>query len=290
VPEIPEAPSQSDSLDDRPACQAQFRDLWPQLLYPQAADDDYRRLYHYLLALVDESVARILAALDEHGFTDDTIVVFTSDHGDLLGAHGGLQQKWHNAYDEAIHVPLIVAGPGIDPTGAPIDGPTSHVDLVPTLLGLIGSDPDDLVDEVAAQHTETHPLPGRNLSDVLYGRAEPTTVDEPVYFMTEDEISRGARQENAFTHEPFAAVEPPACVESVIAVLDGVLWKLNRYYDADGRAGEEWELHDLTGDPEERVNRYGQTDAPSDELADLLDRARRGKRLTPRHTVNMSSR
>ena len=45
------------------------------------------------------------------GMADDTIVVFTSDHGDLLGAHGGLQQKWYNAYDEAIRVPMLVSGP-----------------------------------------------------------------------------------------------------------------------------------------------------------------------------------
>ena len=41
----------------------------------------------------------------------DTIVVFTSDHGDLLGSHGGLFQKWHNAFEETIHVPFIVHNP-----------------------------------------------------------------------------------------------------------------------------------------------------------------------------------
>ena len=46
---------------------------------------------------------------------DDTIVVFTSDHGDLLGAHGGLVQKWYNAFDEATRVPLLVRGPGVAP-------------------------------------------------------------------------------------------------------------------------------------------------------------------------------
>ena len=49
------------------------------------------------------------------GMADDTIVVFTSDHGDLLGAHGGLQQKWCNAFDEATRVPLLVKGPGVAP-------------------------------------------------------------------------------------------------------------------------------------------------------------------------------
>ena len=64
---------------------------------------------------------------------DDTIVMFTSDHGDLLGAHGGLIQKWCNAFDEATRVPLLIAGPGVEPGRGGIDVPTSHVDLIPTL-------------------------------------------------------------------------------------------------------------------------------------------------------------
>ena len=67
----------------------------------QPADNAYRRLYYYLHKLVDQAIGRILDALDASGMADDTIVVFTSDHGDLLGAHGGMQQKWANAYDEA---------------------------------------------------------------------------------------------------------------------------------------------------------------------------------------------
>ena len=113
MPDIPEAPSQSDSFDGRPACQEQFRGLWPQMVAPQPADVAYRRLYYYLHKLVDQAIGRILDALDASGMADDTIVVFTSDHGDLLGAHGGLQQKWANAFDEAIRVPMIVKGPGV---------------------------------------------------------------------------------------------------------------------------------------------------------------------------------
>ena len=72
--------------------------------------------------------------------SDDTIVVFTSDHGDLLGAHGGLVQKWFNVFDEATRVPLLVSGPGVAPVDGGISVPTSHVDLIPTLLGLAGID------------------------------------------------------------------------------------------------------------------------------------------------------
>ena len=78
----------------------------PRWSADQPADVAYRRLYYYLHKLVDQAIGRILDALEASGMADDTIVVFTSDHGDLLGAHGGLQQKWCNAFDEATRVPL----------------------------------------------------------------------------------------------------------------------------------------------------------------------------------------
>ena len=104
---------------------------------------------------------------------DDTIVVFTSDHGDLLGAHGGLIQKWCNAFDEATRVPLLMAGPGIAAGGDGVTIPTSHVDLIPTLLGLAGIDVEQAAAGVAAHHDEAHPLPGRDLSGMVRGRRPP---------------------------------------------------------------------------------------------------------------------
>ena len=140
VPEIDEAPSQGDSFAGRPPCQEQWKALWPKLLYDQPPDLAYRRLYYHLHTLVDRAIARVLEALEASGMGDDTVIVFTSDHGDLAGAHGGLVQKWYNAFDEAIRVPLIVKGPGVAPTEAGVTMATSHVDLVPTLLGLAGID------------------------------------------------------------------------------------------------------------------------------------------------------
>ena len=111
VPEIPEPPSQGDSFAGRPACQELFKTVWPQMIADQPADLAYRQLYYYLHKVVDQAIGRILDSLEASGMADDTIVVFTSDHGDLLGAHGGLQQKWCNAFDEATHVPMVAARP-----------------------------------------------------------------------------------------------------------------------------------------------------------------------------------
>ena len=101
---------------------------------------------------------------------DDTVVVFTSDHGDLVGAHGGLMQKWYNAYDEAIRVPLLVRGPGIVGDTGGVHTPTSHVDLLPTLLGLAGIDVERAAAIVAVEHDETQPLPGPRPQPGVAGR------------------------------------------------------------------------------------------------------------------------
>jgi arylsulfatase A-like enzyme len=289
VPDPGEAPSQSDSFAERPRCHEQYRDVWPHMIYDQPADATYRRFYLWLHEVVDRALDRILEGLDRRGLTDDTIIVFTSDHGELLGAHGGLQQKWHNAFDEAVRVPMFVTGPGIP--AATIDAPTSHVDLLPTLLGLVGADVELTAKLIAEQHTETQPLVGRDLSGAIGDTGE---FDAPVYFMTEDQISRGSRTTNIFTNKSFESVAEPANVESVVAALpdpDGTshLWKLNRYYerprkDRSEPAEPEWELHDLTADPEERHNRAGTDRATFDRMEGVLDDARLQVRRRPRVT------
>ncbi len=304
VPPIAPAPSQADSFVGRPACQERFRDVWPRMVAPQPADEAYRRFYHHLHQLVDAAIGRILDSLEASGMADDTIVVFTSDHGDLLGAHGGLQQKWCNAYDEATRVPFLVSGPGIADRPGGVSVPTSHVDLIPTLMGLAGIDLERARAGVAEEHDEVHDLPGRDLSAVLTGAAEPGSVLAPIYFMTEDDVTRGLTQTNVLTGEPFDPVPPPSNIESVVAPLptgpggEDELWKLNRYYDRlDGWDAEhgiapdpfagpaaevELELHNLTADPEERTNRAATDPGTLRTLSTVLESERDRKRLVPR--------
>ena len=277
VPEIAEAPSQGDSFAGRPPCQEAFKALWPKMIFESAADLAYRRLYYYLQKVVDESIGRILEALQASGMFDDTIVAFTSDHGDLIGAHGGLMQKWFNCFDEATRVPLFVSGPGVSQIEGGVAVPTSHVDLIPTLLGLAGIDPGQATAGVSAHHEEVHALPGRDLSGVLTGKVSAASVATPVYFMTEDNPSRGSSQVNILSGTPFEAIGGPSNIESVLAPLPTgsggteELWKLNYYYERLDEWYEDkgiatnpflgppaepmYELHNLTTDPEERLNR-----------------------------------
>jgi len=90
----------------------------------------YRHAYFRLIERVDAAIGRVLDALDAAGLTGDTVVVFTSDHGDMGGAHR-LQQK-HLLYDEAVRVPLVVAGPGVE-HGVDDRLVSTGLDLLPTL-------------------------------------------------------------------------------------------------------------------------------------------------------------
>ena len=303
VPDVPEPPSQADPFTGRPLCQEAFKAIWPQMIFETATDLGYRRLYYYLHKLVDQAIARILDALDASGMADDTIVVFTSDHGDLLGAHGGLIQKWCNAFDEATRVPLLVAGPGIAARSGGVEIPTSHVDLIPTLLGLAGIDLEQAAAGVAAHHSETQPLPGRDLSPVLRGEIEPDALLSPIYFMTEDDVTRGVTEVNLLTGVPFDPLSPPLNIESVLATLptgDGgaaELWKLNHYYErlddwhaAQGIAPNpflppaalaDWELHNLSADPEERDNRVASKPEIASKMRTVLEAERDAKRRIP---------
>ena len=99
----------------------------------------------------------------------------TSDHGDLLGAHGGLHQKWFNLYDEATRVPVHHRPGRAAPT--PVaeirDTPTSHVDLVPTLLAAAGLDRAPWPSSSPRTSPRCTRCPGRDLTPVV-DRPRPT--------------------------------------------------------------------------------------------------------------------
>ncbi|VGO16530.1 Arylsulfatase [Pontiella desulfatans] len=92
--------------------------------------------YYAMVTSLDECVGRIRDALDEAGIAEDTILVFTSDHGDMLGSQGHrLKQR---PWEESIHIPFILRYPRKVRAGQRRDWIVSSVDVMPTLLGLCG--------------------------------------------------------------------------------------------------------------------------------------------------------
>lgn len=182
---------------------------------------------------------KVLDALSLSSFNDDTIVIFTSDHGDLLGAHGHLRQKMYCAYEEVLHVPFYIHNKHLFPQRQSFAELTSHVDLLPTMLGLAGADIPSIQNRLNSSFSEVRPFVGRDLTPYLLNYqqlGEATYTREPVYFMTDDEITRGQHQFNPLGRA-YNAVIQPNHIETVIADLPGQhgrpnqTWKFTRYFD-----------------------------------------------------------
>jgi arylsulfatase A-like enzyme len=87
--------------------------------------------YYGMISLIDHNVGRILGTLDELGIADDTLVIYTTDHGDMLGNHG-LYLKGPTPYEDLLRVTLAIRGPGVVPGGV-INEPVSTLDLAATM-------------------------------------------------------------------------------------------------------------------------------------------------------------
>ena len=115
----------------------------PNLYSGATMSDDEHRLvraaYWAMIDLIDAQVGRMLTALEATGQLENTIVIFMSDHGEMLGDHG-IYLKGPYFYEPAIRVPLMISGPGIEPAGQRSRALVELTDLAPTLLEAAGLD------------------------------------------------------------------------------------------------------------------------------------------------------
>ncbi len=134
--------------------------------------------YYGMTTWVDAAVGRMLAALDATGLAENTIVVFTSDHGDYLGSHGRVQKG--GLHEESIHIPLLVRWPALPGTRQRVIDRqvASLVDLMPTFADLIGTE--------VPSHVH-----GRNLAPIL--RGEQDTVEDSCAFIETSHEGVGIR-------------------------------------------------------------------------------------------------
>lgn len=163
--DMPLSPSNGEALRSsvRPGAHAEYQEAWDVLLghVPNEAErwSRFNDFYINSIRSVDQQISNILNELDALGLSEDTIIVFTADHGEMAGAHGGIRGKGPFAYEESLHVPMVVVHPDVH-GGQTTDALTAHIDIAPTLLTMAGA--GARIEEFAGRR-----LPGRDFSPLL---------------------------------------------------------------------------------------------------------------------------
>ncbi|MFZ9668550.1 MAG: sulfatase-like hydrolase/transferase [Solirubrobacterales bacterium] len=215
---------------------------------------DYCRFYAHLQRLADRHIGSVVDALgdknDPQSLRSRTLIVKTSDHGDMGMSHGGLRQKMFNAYEETIRVPLVFSNPLVFPDSVELEVPVSLCDVVPTLASVAGVETGedglrgrDLSPWMAAATSPNRK--GLAASGVDFGPLEGKGQDPPedraVLFAFDDHQCGTAYTDVTPRPNRIRAVRAR---DSMYAV----------YFDPDDPSNREYELYDLIRDPNQIDN------------------------------------
>jgi len=202
-------------------------------------EKDIRNLiarYWGLVSQVDRSVGAILGTLDDLALAENTIVVYTSDHGDMMGAHHLVEKSV--MYEEAVRIPWLMRIPQFGAKARLISNPVSHIDMVPTLLQLLSGSP--------AQRWAGDHFPGQSLVPLI---KDGRVVQDHVYIEWNPN-GEALRVKNGGTN--LASQEQLKRVknEHTRAVISPDGWKLCR------SSADKCQLFNLKEDPGETVNLF----------------------------------
>ena len=160
---IPASLTQAFDEAGRPTAHGEFSRAWDFVLGHIPPEEDrwhrFNSFYINSIRAVDRQLNGLLNELDALGLSDNTIVVYTADHGEAGGAHG-LRGKGPFAYEETFHVPMYVVHPDVR-GGQTCKALTSHIDIVPSLLAMAGASPTQTAEFAGRE------LPGKDFSSVL---------------------------------------------------------------------------------------------------------------------------
>jgi arylsulfatase A-like enzyme len=213
--------------DDIPAdLDPQARKKW---IYQRFMKDRCRNI-----AGVDENLGRVLDFLDDHDLAENTLILYTSDHGYFLGEHGWYDKRF--MYEPAIRIPLVARYPAGAISGHVAEQPVMNIDFAPTILDFAGA-----------------PIPdswqGESLRPLLEGKAPSNWRKTTYYAYYENSWELAGKGDDAMA-EPYKYFTPHR-----IGPHRGVRtdrYKLIEYYGE----GDYWELFDLQFDPDELNNLY----------------------------------
>eukprot|EP00536_Pseudo-nitzschia_multiseries_P005961 jgi/Psemu1/296069/fgenesh1_pm.121_\ len=233
--EVPLPPNLMEDPDknNKPRSQAQMSLRYVTF---ESSHQEYINFYAHLHTVVDTQIGELLDQVDRLGFTDSTLILRTADHGEQGLSHS-LVEKFYNCYQESLRIPLVVSNPIAFPEPRSTDALSSHLDIVPTLAGLL-------------RNNQSESFQGTDLTQVL---------DNP-------QIKTTSIGKNNDTNGTIIGIQPrihftyddipcPGAPSTIRCVHKGTI-KYAVYFTPDGRDAD-WELYDLTTDPLENKNLAG---------------------------------
>jgi arylsulfatase A-like enzyme len=233
---LPMPSSMEDSLTNKPILQQYFRQVRG---FGEFDESDFRKSkasYYGLVSHVDERIGLFVEHLKSQGLYDDSLIIFTSDHGSMLGEHGFVE-KWGYMYDQVIRTPLLIKMPGNQYAGTRKTDMVESIDLMPTILDLLSRDIPDNVQ-------------GKSLLPYIRGKAD--SHKQRVYaqyycgslqntpaLMVRDKKWKLTSYPEGHQLEDFLTQDHPL--------------KMSSFFDGEEFLGE---LYNLQEDPEERFNLF----------------------------------
>jgi len=216
-------------------------------------EDEKKRTYAAMVDSLDQAIGGILGAIEAKGIAENTLVLFLSDNGAIVGDNGPWRGSKGSVYEGGVRVPAVVRWPAGLPGGRTVDAMMGLIDMYPTLKRLAGLNDFD-----------PHPLDGRDVLDVIRGKAEAPKRDWFSY------IAQGTPEQSAVCDGTWKLVVRGGSVLSV--ELD----KSGRPLETGGQLSVE--LFRLDEDPGERTDL---ADKYPDVAAVLLERLKNFRRLRP---------
>jgi arylsulfatase A-like enzyme/Tfp pilus assembly protein PilF len=202
-------------------------------LLEEGSLEQENQLYDGEVAYTDQHIGRLLKGLEEEGLLENSLLVFTSDHGENLGEHNERSHGYY-VYEGTFKAPLIYSMPGKLPEGEVYSGLARHIDIVPTVLEILGIDWQDRYD---LQGISLYPFDVENNADFTYIECATTSVifgwsalrgvrsldwkyiqapREELYFLSEDP----GELENLFDQRPEVADSLRREMENILAGLE----------------------------------------------------------------------
>jgi len=235
-----------DLPENAPLHMRKMREIRTGLDAPEDALREVQAVYYAMITKTDETLGRVLDAIERAGLFEDSVVMFWVDHGDFAGQYG-LVEKWDTCMaDCLLHVPQILWAPGL-PRGHVVESLTEHTDLAPTVLELLGLEAD-------------WGMHGESLLPVIEGRRRKEAVfadgghEEEMWGRFGRQVrsaDREGRQRRAGKQQVYAE-----CPETMARtkMVRTEKWKMVVRLTGGN------ELYDMESDPDELRNLWGRPD------------------------------